>query len=333
MEQTSTIKIESEQPQTPSEVYDVIAPMKSRRGMIACLRDGWRIFALHVRLFFFQLLPASLLVGIFSFLFLACLDHVTLQYWVPEYALMQGVENPEMIKTSFALPFAMKAWLSLSFVACILACIVARGIVWYQIHVFAHDGELPKRRFLFHGKEIWNHVMRYLKYDVLCVLLMTIIIGCGILLGMKYGALALVLLPVAIYVDIMLSPGRYFYMVENKSLKDSLRFTLRHGTRRWGGFFVVALLTAIPVVSVSLGIATAFVPYVIGSLFNAKGMLLGDPSGIPAYVPYVMAVIVVVGLSLCFMLSALRTWTIAFKTASNIENQKKTIPRGFSDVK
>ena len=81
-----------------------------------------------------------------------------------------------------------------------------------------------------------------------------------------------------------------------------LLFSLRHGTRRWGGYFVLALLTAIPILSVSAGILTAFLPYALGGVFNMQGMLLGDPSGMPDYATYATGAVVVIGVSLCFLL-------------------------------
>ena len=132
----------------------------------------------------------------------------------------------------------------------------------------------------------------------------------------------LVLLAMA-FVDVMLFPGCYKYLVEDASYKESLLFSLRHGTRRWGGYFVLALLTAIPILSVSAGILTAFLPYAIGGVFNMQGMLLGDPSGMPDYATYATGAVVVIGVSLCFLLTSLHTWTLAFKVASNCGNAAK----------
>lgn len=317
---------------------DVIAPMQSHRGMKGCLRDGWRIFALQARKFSLQLLPASLLVGIAALVFLASCYHAVLKSIVPVYTLSQGAENADMLENAFRLSSGMKMQIVVSGIVLLLAIMVGRGFVWHQIwHFYRHEA-LPSQRFLLPGKSVMRQIVRYLAYDVIRVIVLAALAAVAVLLWTKWTwtsltVLSLTVLPFVVlfffvltamaFVDVMLFPGCYKYLVEDASYKESLLFSLRHGTRRWGGYFVLALLTAIPILSVSAGILTAFLPYAIGGVFNMQGMLLGDPSGMPDYATYATGAVVVIGVSLCFLLTSLHTWTLAFKVASNCGNAAK----------
>lgn len=322
---------------------DVIAPMQSHRGMKGCLRDGWRIFALQSRKFSLQLLPASLLVGIAALVFFASCYHAVLKCIVPVYTLSQGAENADMLENAFRLSSGMKMQIVVSGIVLLLAIMVGRGFVWHQIRHFYQHAALPSQRFLLPGTNVMRQIVRYLAYDVIRVIVLTALAAVAVLLWTKWTwasltVLSLTIQPMAVlpfvvlfflvltamaFVDVMLFPGCYKYLVEDSSYKESLLFSLRHGTRRWGGYFVLALLTAIPILSVSAGILTAFLPYPLGGVFNMQGMLLGDPSGMPDYATYATGAVVVIGVSLCFLLTSLHTWTLAFKVASNCGNAVK----------
>lgn len=314
--------------QGAGEDCDVIAPMQARRGMKGCLRDGWRIFALQVRKYSLQLLPASLLVGISGLVFFANCYHAVLKSIVPAYTFSRGAEDVDMIENAFRLSAGMKMQIVLSGIVFLLAMMVAHGFVWYQIKHYSQQAVLPRQHFILPRKDVQRQVVRYLAYDAVRVLTLGTLAAVGVLLWMKWSWLAsfllpLVVLPVMTFADVVLFPGCYEYLVEDATYKESLRFTLRHGMRRWGGYFVLALLTAIPILSVFAGIMTAFAPYVVGGMFDMRGMLLGDPSGMPDYATYVTGVLVVLGLSFCFLLTSLHTWTLAFKAASNRGNAEK----------
>lgn len=331
------------EPQGTGKDCDVIAPMQSHRGMKGCLRDGWRIFALQARKFSLQLLPVSLLVGIAALVFFASCYHAVLKCIVPVYTLSQGTENADMLENAFRLSSGMKMQIVVSGIVLLLAIMVGRGFVWHQIRHFYQHAALPSQRFLLPGKNVVRQIVRYLAYDVIRVIVLAALAAVAVLLWTKWTwasltVLSLTVQPLAVlpfvvlfflvltamaFVDVMLFPGCYKYLVEDASYKESLLFSLRHGTRRWGGYFVLALLTAIPILSVSAGILTAFLPYALGGVFNMQGMLLGDPSGMPDYATYVTGAIVVIGVSLCFLLTSLHTWTLAFKVASNCGNAAK----------
>lgn len=331
------------EPQGTGKDCDVIAPMQSHRGMKGCLRDGWRIFALQARKFSLQLLPVSLLVGIAALVFFASCYHAVLKCIVPVYTLSQGAENADMLENAFRLSTGMKMQIVVSGIVLLLAIMVGRGFVWHQIRHFYQHAALPSQRFLLPGKSVMRQIVRYLAYDVIRVIVLAALAAVAVLLWTKWTwasltVLSLTIQPMAVlpfvvlfflvltamaFVDVMLFPGCYKYLVEDASYKESLLFSLRHGTRRWGGYFVLALLTAIPILSVSVGILTAFLPYALGGVFNMQGMLLGDPSGMPDYATYATGALVVIGVSLCFLLTSLHTWTLAFKVASNCGNAAK----------
>lgn len=333
--------------------YDVIAPMQSHRGMKGCLRDGWRIFALQARKFSLQLLPASLLVGIAALVFLASCYHAVLKCIVPVYTLSQGAENADMLENAFRLSSGMKMQIVVSGIVLLLAIMVGRGFVWHQIRHFYRHEALPSQRFLLPGKSVMRQIVRYLAYDVIRVIVLAALTAVAVLLWTKWTWTSLTVLSLTIqpmtvlpfvvlfflvllamaFVDVMLFPGCYKYLVEDASYKESLLFSLRHGTRRWGGYFVLALLTTIPILSVSAGILTAFLPYAIGGVFNMQGMLLGDPSGMPDYATYATGAVVVIGVSLCFLLTSLHTWTLAFKVASNCGNAAKNSKSSEAEAK
>ena len=255
------------EPQGAGKDCDVIAPMQSHRGMKGCLRDGWRIFALQARKFSLQLLPVSLLVGIAALVFFASCYHAVLKCIVPVYTLSQGAENADMLENAFRLSSGMKMQIVVSGIVLLLAIMVGRGFVWHQIRHFYQHAALPSQRFLLPGKSVMRQIVRYLAYDVIRVIVLAALAAVAVLLWTKWTWASLTVLSLTIqpmtvlpfvvlfflvltamaFVDVMLFPGCYKYLVEDASYKESLLFSLRHGTRRWGGYFVLALLTAHPV--------------------------------------------------------------------------------------
>ena len=233
------------EPQGTGKDCDVIAPMQSHRGMKGCLRDGWRIFALQARKFSLQLLPVSLLVGIAALVFFASCYHAVLKCIVPVYTLSQGAENADMLENAFRLSSGMKMQIVVSGIVLLLAIMVGRGFVWHQIRHFYQHAALPSQRFLLPGKSVVRQIVRYLAYDVIRVIVLATLAAVAVLLWTKWTWASLTVLSLTIqpmtvlpfvvlfflvltamaFVDVMLFPGCYKYLVEDASYKESLLFS------------------------------------------------------------------------------------------------------------
>lgn len=319
MKQAFNHTVENELP--AEKAIDMVAPLQSYRGLKACLRDGWRIFALNAKKYILQLLPAALLVGVVSSLVLGFFYYIGLKHLVPIYVLTRGGNDPVLVNNTFGISNTLNFALLAALLIGLVAWMAARGVVWRQIQVFQQTDSLPEQRFLWLSKEVRRQKNRCLVYDAISVVPVILLLVLLVYLHLKWWVSLSILLVVAVILDNVMVAGCYLYMIEGRNLKQSLKYAFHRGIRQWGGYFTLSLMTSIPVGAVAVGLLIAVVPYALGGVFNAMGMVIGEPSGMPLYATIINCVALLIGLTISFLMTTLQTWTLAFRVASNIKNE------------
>ena len=107
------------------------------------------------------------------------------------------------------------------------------------------------------------------------------------------------------------------YVVEKKTFKAAIKEAFHLGHQKFGGYFIIFILTYIPLGITSL---IAFLPICIFHLSNSADAitrLMGDPSGLPPYLLPLYAVLAILAIFIWGTAYAIQQWPLAFYTHFN----------------
>lgn len=305
---------------------DVIAPIRNYRGMQACLKDGWRIFALNARRFAVQLLPAALVAGIGITFLLWAVSHTYAAHVAPALLYLEADADAELVRATFGLQWKDYALLAAALLCCIACLAVWRGSVWTQIARYADDGMgLAKGRVIFN--KIWaRQSLRCLLFNVVawCAFLVVAAVVAAASYFAKFWYLLFLLLPIGVCLMAIVAAGRYAFLVERLSLRAACRSVLRSGLRHWGGHLVLILLTGIPLLVVAFIFALPYTIFPLSYNADAVNLVTGELSGLPTYMTWLDFAVGTVAFTVVCLASASQTWALAFKAAADYENASAT---------
>lgn len=112
------------------------------------------------------------------------------------------------------------------------------------------------------------------------------------------------------------APGRAAYVLEEEKLKNAFKISLSHGIKRFGGLFIISILTFIPFILTACVIFLPLAVFPLAVSANAVNNIIGQPSGIPSSVIIVYATASVFAFSFLAFIGTLRTLPIILKTIS-----------------
>lgn len=307
-----------EQTADASTPVDVISPFYGQRSLRGCVADGWRVFALKPKTYLAGLLPGALLAGVGLALIWTMVCRFCTEFLLPIRIYLQaGYTNDEAwqqfgpLTTDYVLGAA----------ACLvglLALLVGRACVWAQIGHYARTNSLPSLRTLLRPKSIAAHCGRLLVYNVLTglvLLLLAVPFSLLAVSGSEWWLLAV--LPFWVFVLALAVPGRNAYLLAQGSLKTALKSGLREGWHHWGGYFLIMLLTAIPLLVAAAVLLLPLAPVTLAEFANVVNLLTNEPSGMPLYAQWTGRVLAVIGFAGTFLVGTLQTWSLAFKAATS----------------
>lgn len=321
--QTATIHTE----ELENNPLDTIAPYHSNRSLRACIFDGWRIFALNFKRYLGQLSIAALLTGIGVGLVCWLASKLYAEHIIPTKLYIQAGNDSDLIWEVFKLQVMDYVMLAVDLIICIAFCSISKGILWTQVAHYSKEDTLSSKKFLLPNKEIFQSSSRILTYNATIFVAMFIplaIVGAiAYLTGVLY--LLLLIIPICIFVGVLAVPGRYAYMIERASLTQALRTTWQKGLHYWGGFFLITLLTAIPLTAVNAVFVLPFTTFPLSIFADTTSMITGEVTGLPNYFTAIGLLVAVVAFGCIFLVTTLQTWALALKSAATFLPASKNI--------
>ncbi len=301
-----------------AEPADVLPPFHHRRSIRACVYDGWRAFALKPGRSLTRLLPYALLAGAgLAFLVHAVVDFCARTLVPAHFYLSEGQKAEEVWKL-YAPQTADYLHLAIAAGIAAIACFVAKGALWEQIKTFKQTGELPNRRLLLPDKSLLTTTGRVFAWNalfLLATLLPSALIG-GIAWLTDLPYLCLLIIPVALVLTAMSVPGRVAWTVEGMTFRQSLATTWQKGGRHCGGYIIVILITAIPLLALTAAMLLPYASIPFACFADAVNVELGEVSGLPEYFTAIHIGIATVALCGTAFISTFQTWALAFKAAN-----------------
>lgn len=285
------------------------------RSLKHCIVEGWKTFALHTGAYV-KYLWAHLLVAGIGFAIAATLFRsFCTQYLQPQLTYTHAGFDPALAKALFS-PTAGELLL---YAAALLALLVAvnlmYGAIFSQIRFFAATDSLPATGpFTFWG-EVRKDAFRALRFNAAW---WGVTAACCALVAFTAWKtslwLLLLLLPVLLYSSVVGNCGRLLYVVGKRSFRDAVRGAFSVGHHRFGGYFIILMLVAIPVYLLAIALGLPALIIHLSAAADTISQLAGDPSGIPPYVFYLYFATAALGFAGYGLLVSLRQWPLALYT-------------------
>lgn len=297
---------------------DVIAPYNSSRGLRGCIMDSWRIFAFNCKRYASQLAVSALLGGVGMALLFWTISKIYADHALPATLLEEaGFDNTvvsEVMKLQTTDYFLLIAAL-IGYIAC---WVIAKGLLWTQVSTYRKQDCLGSKRWLLPNRETLRTSLRLLTYDaILCV---AIAIPAGIIALIAFLTHWLhalwAILPVIIFIGVLAIPGRDAYLMENCNIVQALRETWKKGIHYWGGFFLVSLLTSIPLAAVAIALILPYTTFPLSYFADTTSVITGEESGLPTFFTALSFAVAIIGFGATFFITTLQTWALTLKSAA-----------------
>lgn len=281
------------------------------RSIKACVIDAWRIGALNWRNYLKALWPHLLLLGITVSLFVEVAVRYATQHLLPAYKLMQYESEPKIIQYVATPNLSLGVCLLIAFICFLIGIYNFEGRLYYLIQRYSETDQFETASRIKPIKEARNNSSRLLRCDalfMLCTILLLLTIGFA---ALKLSLWISILLPcLCIYSWSTANVARMQYAFGRKPLGKALKFAFR---RSMGMSFMVQFITFIPAVLLWLIFGMPAIIYLLTEIGGHTSALMGDATGLPAYLPFIFFILNAGGLALCALVDSVRTWALAMK--------------------
>ena len=303
---------------------DTLNSQKQKRSSIKhCIIESWKVFALNTTTFVKYLWLHLIIAGLGYALFSYICSKFYNDHALAANAYIESGLDPSLAQAMFAPDASSYAILVVAFLAFLFANYLMYGAFFSQIRFYKATDSLPATGpFSFWG-EIRKDGKKAFLYDL--ILLVTLG-SCSALITLLSWVTSwwvlLLLLPLMIYASVIGTNGRLQYVVENKSLKQSLKDGFTVGHHKFGGYVILLMLTGIPMALISY---LALLPGSIVQLAyeaDKLSQLAGDPSGIPPYVLALYVVVTTLGYGFLGIAYTLQQWPLALYTSAVAQSKK-----------
>ena len=294
-----------------------ILQKQKRNSIKSCIIESWKVFALNTKDFFKYLWIHLFIAGLGYALFSLLSIHFYTQHVQPVMAYIESGYEPSLAQALFAPEISDYLLLTTALIAFLFANYLMFGALFSQIRFYKATDSLPVASPFTFWKEIRKDGKKAFLFD----LLFFAIVGISSALVTFISWLTswwvmLLLIPIFIYWTIIATNGRLQYVIENQTFKESFKKAFKVGHHKFGGYFILLLLTSIPMLFI---IYIALLPSSIIQLSycaDAISQLAGDLSGIPPYVMTLYIVLATVGYVFLCIAYALQQWPLAIYTSA-----------------
>ncbi len=329
-EKTNRSLSETATPETDGTmaVPDTIAPFHTRRSLRACIADGWRIFALRPGTWLKQLFPAALMAGTGWTLLLWATFRLFTGHILPAMLYIQSGHDAGTVRAHFTPTLSQGAAFAVFVAIGLLLVCFAKGLLWEQIRHFCLTGSLQEKGLLLPGKKNFRLFKAYLAFSsaiAAVFLLPTALIG-GLSAWSGTGYPMLIMLPIGLFVSVIAVPGRAAHLAGDKTPVQAFREMQHSGLRHWGGYFLVMLLTAIPLTATIAAFALPFITLLLAGFADTASTETGEVSGLPSYFTALFFATSITAVTLSFLVSALQSWALALKWGAEHQEIPEKMP-------
>ena len=295
-----------------------------RTNIKSCIIESWKVFALNTKHYFKYLWFHFLIAGIGYALFTAEASWFSIEYIQPVNSYVASGYDASLAKALFSPSVTAYLTLALAFVAFVFANCIMYGAVFSQIRFYKATESLPVAGPFTFWREIKKDAAKTFVFDLIFIAITTVcLLVIGLIAKFTSWWVMLAAIPVFIYWLVIGISGRLQYIVENQPLKVAFRNAFATGHKKFGGYFIMLLLTSIPMLIITYA---ALLPSKVIQLSYSADMvsrLIGDPSGIPPYVIPLYMAVATVGYFIYGFAYSLQQWPLALFTSAICPSAKQ----------
>lgn len=294
------------------------SPFNKYEGIKTCIFESWKQFALHTATFTKNLGMHLLIAAVGFALFTVEGGAFYTQYIQPSQTYIEAGINQQVAQAIFSPSWASVGLLLVATLAALLAFYLFQGAVTTQVRFFQATGSLPETGPFTFWREIRKDGIKQLVFDltfgVVFALLAALI---GTLAWKTSPWVALILVPIFLYWSIICTAGKLSYTLGHAKLSQALPYAFRLGHHKFGGYFILLLLTSIPLLLVAYTVFLLVVVFHLAESANCISTLIGDPSGIAPYVLPLHLLTATAAFLIFGLVQSLQLWTFALYTKAH----------------
>ncbi len=294
--------------------------------MKSCMAEGWKLLALRFRLFMKPLWLPLLLAGTPGAFFVSVALKVGLKTLLPARVYMAAGLDAEVAKMFF-MPDIYSLLLLLAAMAVMLwGFSIARGAVFVQILHYAETDALPEVGCFLPAEMLRRASGKVFLLSAVFWTIALLLGGVILWAAMRFSLwILLLLLPLFAVRSVYAAIAEQFYLLRGLSLFGAVKASMsREGVS--GGYFPLLVLLFVPLAFLCVAACLPSGILLLSYFTNEMGVLLGDNSGIPAYLDLLLPLLTAVGIGASLVGMALKTWVLAFRTARYLNKREEIKP-------
>ena len=291
--------------------------MNKYKSIKVCIINSWKEFATHTKAYLKYLWFHLFIAGMGFALFTAANNWMYAKHILPVNSLIGSGISEEVAKAMYAPTWQAIALCAVAFVAYLVANYLMMGSIYSQIRFYKATESLPATGPFSFWNEVKKDGVRTLVVDLILAIVVGIITAIVFLIA-KFTSLwvMLLMIPVLIYWTIIGTCGRMLYVVEKLPLKETIKGAFKTGHHKFGGYFILLLLTSIPLLLIFVIAMQPVMVFNFANNANALTVLAGDPSGIPPYTLPLQILTATAAMLICGIGYALQQMPLAPYTAA-----------------
>lgn len=295
------------------------------RSFKSCIADAWKAFALHPKAFLKYLWPSLLVSGVgFAILSFALLQFSN-NCIVPVRLFLQAGIDPQQVYPLLWPSLDTWLWLLVGLFVAVTSYGFWMGCTVSQIRFLKATGSLPMKGWRTFRHEIYRDGGRSVLFALLMCLITLLITALFAFIGLKWTWWSLIAyVPLMVYLCITGIMASTYYLVERTPLLHAWSLAVRNGMKRFGGFFLIALLTFIPIAVVSMIVTLPSGILQLSYTAETASLLAGDTVNTPIYMPLLYLLTSTLATAFILFNYSLQFWAFAFRMAAGSQRPEAT---------
>lgn len=294
-----------------------------QRGMRGCLVDGWRMVVCDWKGYMRRLWAVTLAKALCAAFFVELVVQYVSDFALPAFRLWQSAPDSPVVGLLLRPDWATVLYLLLAGVLLFVLVYLLKGKLYETMHFYARRNSFDPRTcwgvspFALHSA-YKSCVVDALMYVPACLLLA----ACLVLLHAHWGLCLSLCTLIVLLLWSMAGVSRPLYAFYGLSLASSVRIAFR---KEWHRLWPLRFIVWIFVLAVAFVCLLSPVAYLLTKCAGADSVLMGDPTGIPSYVPLLFFFSNAFSFFLLFSFTTVAQWPVVLMLRRYEENTQPSV--------
>lgn len=281
---------------------------RKQRGMRRCLLDGWRMVACgwkgYMRSLWATALAKALCAAFLLELFVQYISH----FAQPAFRIWQTSPDSPLVGLLLYPDWSTALYMLIASIFMIACVYLLKGKLYEVIHGYACREGFGKRPRWGISPLALQSAYKSFKMDVLLYIpAIALLIICSLLLKSHWAACLSLCGLILVALWSVAGVARPLYAFYGLSLAASLKTTFR---KEWHRTWPLRFVEEIFILAVGFVCWLSPITYILTVSAGTDSVLMGDPAGIPSYVPLLFFLTNALGFFVLFMFTTVAQWPV-----------------------